>query len=48
MDTARQMFDAIRQAQPRSLYIASDRPRLDLELEAEKVQLSPFLKPYKI
>jgi len=38
LNTTRQVFEAIRQAQPRRLYIASDGPRLECEGEEKKVQ----------
>lgn len=38
LDTTKQVFEAIRQAKPPRLYIASDGPRENREGEAEKVQ----------
>lgn len=38
-DTTREVFEAIRQAKPPRLYVASDGPRLDVEGEFEKVTL---------
>jgi len=37
-DTAQQVFDAIRQTQPRQLFVAADGPREDKDVEAEKCQ----------
>lgn len=37
-DTTKQVFEAIRQAKPRRLYVAADGPRADKAGEAEKVE----------